>query len=169
MISLISLIIIKIRNYIPRDIGWIINRHSELYNEEYGWDKSYETLVSKILSDFIKHHNHKNERIWIAEQDGKRIGLVMIVNAGKQVAQLRLLLVVPNARNMGVGKRLINECIDFSKKNGYKKIILWTQSILTAAHHLYVKAGFKLVKREPHRSFGHDLIGETWELLLKND
>jgi GNAT superfamily N-acetyltransferase len=139
-----------------------------LYAEEYDWDETFETMIAEILAQFIRHHNPQKERIWIAEQDGERVGSVMIVDSGEQVAQLRLLLVEPKARNKGIGKRLIDECIDFSKKNGYKKIRLWTQSILSAAHHLYENAGFKRINEEPHHSFGHDLVGETWELSLKN-
>ena len=157
-----------IRSHKPGDIKWITNRHGVLYAEEYDWDETFEAMVAEILAQFIRHHDPQKERIWIAEQDGKRVGSVMIVDSGEQVAQLRLLLVEPKARNKGIGKRLIDECIYFSKKNGYKKIRLWTQSILSAAHHLYENAGFKCIKEEPHHSFGHDLVGETWELSLKN-
>lgn len=158
----------KIRLHELEDIDWIIRRHGQIYAEEYNWDETFEELVAGVLNNFIQDHNSQRERIWIAELNGERVGSIMLVDSGERVAQLRLLLVEPKARNKGVGKRLIDQCIDFSKKNGYKKIRLWTQSNLTAAHHLYVKAGFKLVKKEPHTSFGHKLVGETWELSLKN-
>lgn len=157
---------IFLRTHKPEDIEWIAHRHGVIYAEEYGWDETFEALVAEILSQFIHHHNPKRERIWIAEQNGERIGLVMIVDAGEQIAHLRLLLVEPKARNKGVGKRLIDECINFCKKNRYKKIRLWTQSNLSSARHLYSKAGFIMIKQESHKSFGHDLIGETWELSL---
>lgn len=158
----------KIRSYKPEDIEWITYRHGIIYTEEYEWDETFETLVSEILTQFIQHHDPQREQIWVAELDGERVGSIMIVDSGKQVAQLRLLLVEPKARNKGIGKQLLNECINFSKKNGYTTIRLWTQRNLTAAHHLYTKAGFKLMKEEPHHSFGHKLIGETWELSLRN-
>jgi len=156
-----------LRTHKPGDIGWIIHRHGVLYAEEYGFDETFEALVADILARFIQHHDPKRERLWIAEQDGERIGSIMIVNAGKEVAQLRILLVEPKARGSGIGKRLIDECLDFSQRAGYKKIKLWTQSNLDAARHLYIKVGFQLVKEKPHKSFGHDLVAQIWELALK--
>ena len=156
-----------LRPHRPGDIGWITHRHGVLYAEEYGFDETFEALVAEILARFIQSHDPKRERIWIAERDGKQIGSVMIADAGNQVAQLRLLLVEPKARGKGIGTRLIDECIDFSKRNGYQKIKLWTQSILMKARHLYSKAGFELVEEKPHTSFGHDLIAEIWELQLR--
>jgi len=156
-----------LRTHKPGDIGWIIHRHGVLYAEEYGFDETFEALVADILARFIQHHDPKRERLWIAEQDGERIGSIMIVDAGEEVAQLRILLVEPKARGSGIGKRLIDECIDFSKRAGYKKIKLWTQSNLDAARHLYVKAGFHLVEEKPHKSFGHDLVAQIWELPLR--
>jgi DNA-binding MarR family transcriptional regulator/GNAT superfamily N-acetyltransferase len=158
-----------LRSHRPMDIGWMIQRHGILYAEEYDWDESFETLVTEILAKFVQNHDPEKERIWIAERDGERIGSVMIVDAGDHVAQLRLLLVEPKFRGKGIGKRLIDECIEFSKGKGYKKIILWTQSVLKEARHLYSKAGFKLVEKKPHTSFGHDLVGEIWELSLKGE
>ncbi len=134
-----------LRTHRPGDIGWMTHRHGVLYAEEYFFDETFEALVAEILARFIQSHDSKRERIWIAERDGDPIGSVMIVDAGNQVAQLRLLLVEPKARGKGIGKRLIDECIGFSKRNGYHKIKLWTQSILMEARHLYSKAGFKLV------------------------
>jgi len=154
------------RPHEPGDIGWIIHRHGYLYSEEYGFDETFEALVAEILAQFIGKHDPKRERIWITEQDGERVGSVMIVDAGDHVAQLRLLLVEPKARGKGIGKRLVNECINFSRRNRYRKIRLWTQSNLLEARHLYAKEGFQLVEQKPHTSFGHDLIAEFWELSL---
>jgi len=156
-----------LRPHGPGDIGWMTHRHGLLYAQEYCFDETFEALVAEILARFIQSHDPKREHIWIAERDGEQIGSVMIVDAGNQVAQLRLLLVEPKARGKGIGKRLIDECIDFSKRNGYQKIKLWTQNILMEARHLYSKAGFELVEEKPHTSFGHDLIAEIWELPLR--
>lgn len=156
-----------LRTHKPGDIGWIIHRHGVLYAEEYGFDETFEALVADILARFIQHHDPKRECLWIAEQDGERIGSVMIVDAGEDMAQLRILLVEPKARGGGIGKRLIDECLDFSNRAGYKKIKLWTQSNLDAAQHLYVKSGFQLVEEKPHKSFGHDLVAQIWELPLR--
>ncbi|MHA1960300.1 MAG: bifunctional helix-turn-helix transcriptional regulator/GNAT family N-acetyltransferase [Candidatus Thorarchaeota archaeon] len=150
------------------DIGWITHRHGVLYAEEYGWDETFEALVADILVKFIQSHDPKRERIWVAEQDGERIGSVVLADAGNQVAQLRLLLVEPKARGRGTGRRLIQECIDFSKRNGYKRVRLWTNKNLDAARHLYKSAGFVCVSEKPHKSFGHDLIEEFWELNLRD-
>jgi len=155
-----------LRNHKPGDIGWMIHRHGMLYAEEYGFDETFEALAAEILARFIQSHDPKRERIWIAESNGERIGSVMIVNGGHQAAKLRLLLVEPKARGKGIGKQLVKECLDFSKRNGYRKIILWTQSILKEARQLYTNSGFKVVKQEPHTSFGHKLVAETWELEL---
>lgn len=156
-----------IRPHRAGDIGWIIHRHGVIYAEEYGWNETFEALTAEILAKFIENYDLKRERIWIAERDGEMAGSVMIVDAGDQVAQLRLLLVEPKARGMGIGRKLIEECIDFSRRNGYEKIKLWTQSNLHAARDLYLKYGFELVEEEPHRSFGHDLTAEVWELQLR--
>jgi DNA-binding MarR family transcriptional regulator/GNAT superfamily N-acetyltransferase len=156
-----------LRSHRPGDIGWMTHRHGLLYAQEYCFDETFEALVAEILARFIQSHDPKRERIWIAERDWEQIGSVMIVDAGNQVAQLRLLLVEPKARGKGIGKRLIDECIDFSKRNGYQKIKLWTQNILMEARHLYSKAGFELVEEKTHTSFGHDLISEIWELPLR--
>ncbi|MHA2003411.1 MAG: bifunctional helix-turn-helix transcriptional regulator/GNAT family N-acetyltransferase [Candidatus Thorarchaeota archaeon] len=156
-----------IRPHRAGDIGWIVHRHGVIYSEEYGWDETFEALTAEILAKFIQSHDLKRERIWIAEQDGENVGSVMIVDAGDQVAQLRLLLVEPKARGKGIGRKLIEECIDFSRRNGYKKIKLWTQSNLLAARHLYIDYGFELVGDESHKSFGHELTAEFWELQMR--
>ncbi len=155
-----------LRPYRPGDIGWIIHRHGAIYAEEYDFDETFEALVAEILVKFIRDHHPKREGLWIAEQEGERIGSVMIVDAGDQTAQLRLLIVEPKARGQNVGKRLIDECIIFSKRNRYRKIKLWTQSNLLEARHLYMKAGFKMVSESPHQSFGQNLTAEIWELSL---
>ena len=155
-----------LRSHRPGDIGWIIHRHGVVYAEEYDFDETFEALVAEILVEFIRNHDPKRECLWIAEQAGNRIGSIMIVDAGDRIAQLRLLLVEPNTRDQHVGSQLINECINFSKRNRYRKIKLWTQSNLLAARHLYEKTGFEKVSESPHKSFGQDLIAEFWELPL---
>ena len=155
-----------LRPHRPGDIGWITHRHGVVYAEEYDFDETFEALVAEILVKFIRKHDPKRECLWIAEQAGERIGSVMIVDAGDQVAQLRLLLVEPKARGQSVGTRLIDECINFSRRNRYRKIKLWTQSNLLEARHLYAKAGFARISESPHKSFSRDLIAEFWELPL---
>jgi len=155
-----------LRQHEPGDMGWVIHMHGRLFAEEFGWDESFEAFVAQICSDFINHYNPHKERCWIAEMDGQIVGSAFVVQESQEVARLRLLLVDPKARGMGLGKRLVDECIRFARRRGYKKMVLWTNSILVAARNIYQKAGFVLVKQEPHRSFGQDLIGETWELSL---
>ena len=140
--------------------------HGRLYAEEYGWDERFEALVAKICSDFINRYNPDRERCWIAEMDRQIVGSVMVVQESDEAAKLRLLLVDPRARGLGLGKRLVDECIRFARRKGYKKLVLWTNHVLVQARNIYQKAGFVLVKQEPHRSFGPELIGETWELSL---
>jgi len=153
-----------IRMHQPGDMGWVTHRHGVLYYEEYGWDERFEALVAQITVDFINNYNPKKERCFIAEMNGEIVGSVFIVQSSETVAKLRLLLVEPSARGMGLGNKLVQECINFAKRAGYKKMILWTNSILVEARHIYEKAGFNIVATEKHQSFGHDLVGETWEL-----
>lgn len=148
------------------DMGWVVQSNGALYAQEYGWDETYEALVAQIVSEFVKHYDAKKERCWIAEKDGENIGSVFLVKKSAQVAKLRLLIVDPKARGLGIGKRLVDECTRFARQAGYKKITLWTNNVLLAARAIYQKAGYKLVKTEKHRSFGHDLVSETWELEL---
>ena len=148
------------------DYGWVVQRHGALYAEEYGWNEEFEGLVAGIVGQFIEHLDPKRERCWIAERDGENIGCVFAVRQSASVAKLRLLLVEPRSRGLGIGKALVDQCVTFSRAAGYKKLRLWTTSVLRAARHLYEAAGFELVAEESHRSFGTDLVGETWELKL---
>lgn len=155
-----------IRDHRPGDIGWITHRHGVVYANEYGWGESFEALVAEILVNFIKKHDPSRERLWIAEQDGERVGSVMVVNAGHGVSQLRLLLVEPQARGQGLGKRLIEKCIEFARRKGYRRMKLWTQSNLLAARRLYAQLGWRLVDEKPNPAFGKNLVSEIWELKL---
>jgi GNAT superfamily N-acetyltransferase len=165
---------VLLRAHRPGDMGWVIARHGALYADEYGWDSSFEALVARIAADFIERFDAKREACWIAERDGANVGSAFLVQARDEaslavidgVAQLRMLLVEPSARGLGLGDRLTDECQRFARHAGYRKIVLWTNSLLLAARGIYAKQGYVLVKSEPHHSFGHDLVGETWELAL---
>jgi DNA-binding MarR family transcriptional regulator len=155
-----------LRTHQPGDMGWVVHRHGALYAQEYGYDGSFEALVAEIVAKFIQHYDAKRERCWIAERDGEIAGSVFLVAESKSAAKLRLLLVEPSARGLGIGARLVAECIRFARQAGYQKIILWTQSELDAARHVYKKAGFRVIDKKRHRSFSKDLTAETWELAL---
>jgi DNA-binding MarR family transcriptional regulator/N-acetylglutamate synthase-like GNAT family acetyltransferase len=148
------------------DMGWVVARHGELYWQAYRWDMSFEALVAEIVAQFIRNYNPACERCWIAELDGEPVGCVFLVKASEETAKLRLLLVDPKSRGLGLGRRLVEECVRFARQCGYKTVTLWTQSILISARRIYQNAGFRLVSASPHTSFGHELVGETWELSL---
>lgn len=155
-----------LRQHEPGDMGWVTHRHGVLYAQEYGWDERFEALVAQIVAQFINNYNPARERCWIAEMNGEIVGSVFVVQSSETIAKLRLLLVEPRARGLGLGTRLVEECIRFARRCGYQKLVLWTQSVLVEARHIYQKSGFTLVEQEEHHSFGHDLVGETWELVL---
>lgn len=158
---------VRLRRHRPGDMGWVVQRHGELYWREFGYDARFEALVAGIVARFVERLDAVRERCWIAERGGERLGAVFLVRNAPGVAQLRLLIVEPAARGLGLGKRLVRACIRYARAKGYRKLVLWTQSELAAARGIYVAEGFRLVRREAHESFGKPLDGEYWELPLR--
>ena len=150
----------------PGDIGWVVQQHGAIYASEYGWDWRFEAMVADIAARFVRSFQPEWDRCWIAEVDGHRVGSVFVVRKSRRVAQLRMLILTPQARGLGVGAQLTDACVDFARAQGYRKLVLWTNSCLTAARALYAKRGFTLLRCEPYQGFGLELVGEHWELLL---
>ncbi|MFD0069502.1 GNAT family N-acetyltransferase [Streptomyces sp. NPDC059944] len=151
----------------PGDLGWAVMAHGEVYDREFGWNTDFEVLVAKIVAEYAAQHDPDREAAWIAEVDGRRAGCVFLVDGDRPgVAKLRILLVAPDARGLGLGPRLVRECLDFARAAGYRQVTLWTNDVLVSARRIYESFGFTLTDQEPHHSFGHDLVGQTWTLAL---
>lgn len=150
----------------PGDYGWVVQRNGVIYAAEFGWDRSYEALVARIVADYVDNHDPERENAWIAEADGVPSGCVFCVKEDETTARLRLLLVDPAARGLGLGSALVDACIRFAEKAGYREMVLWTNDVLADARRIYQRAGFELVDSTPHHSFGHDLVGQNWRVSL---
>jgi GNAT superfamily N-acetyltransferase len=148
----------------PGDFGWIVKRHAELYAQEYQWKEPFEGVCAQIVADFVNKFDGKRERCWVAEMSGSNVGCIFLAKDSATVARIRLLLVEPQARRLGLGARLVDECLRFARRAGYKKVTLWTHSVLTAARHIYEKAGFKLMRNERHKDWGPPVVSEFWDL-----
>lgn len=158
---------VSVRGPRPGDLGWAIERNAEVYAAEFGWNEEYETLVARIVADFAADHDPRREAMWVAELDGERAGCVFCVrDEAPDTARLRLLLVDPAARGHGIGRRLVDECVEFARKAAYSELVLWTNDVLADARRIYERAGFELVAQEPHESFGKTLMGQDWRLAL---
>ena len=157
---------VVLRPPVPGDLGWVVQRNGALYAAEYGWDETYEALVARLVADFAARADRAGEAAWIAEAGGERAGCVFCMRKSEQTAQLRLLLVEPSARGLGIGGRLVAECVAFARRAGYREVVLWTNDALHAARRIYQRAGFELAGSKPHHSFGHDLVGQDWRLAL---
>ena len=157
---------ILLRDPQPGDMGWVVQQHGAIYAREYGWNSDFEALVADIVAKYLRRHQPAWERCWIAEVGGQPVGSVFVVRKSAQVAQLRMLILTPEARGLGLGARLSDEAIAFARSKGYRKMVLWTNSCLDAARSIYARRGFTLVKSEPYEGFGQQLVGETWALKL---
>jgi DNA-binding MarR family transcriptional regulator/GNAT superfamily N-acetyltransferase len=155
-----------LRSHRPGDMGWVVHRHAVLYAQEYRFDERFEALVADVVAQFLRNYNPRREQCWIAEKDNELVGSIFLVRESDTIAKLRLLLVEPGARGLGIGRRLVEECIGFARQAGYRSIILWTQSVLTAARLIYEQAGFRRIREETHSDFGPEVIGEIWKLTL---
>lgn len=156
---------IRLRDVEPGDIDWVVRRHGEIYREEYGWNTEFEILVSGIATSFVRNRGPR-ERAWMAQAGRSRLGCVFLMKEDESTAKLRILLVDPAARGLGLGSRLVRECVDFARAKGYRRIVLWTNDVLRSAHRIYEAEGFSLDREEPHRSFGKDLVGQYWSKAL---
>ncbi len=157
---------VVLRGLQPGDMGWVVQQHGEIYAREYGWNSEFEALVADIAARLLRRFDAAWDKAWIAELNGERVGAVFVVRKSKTVAQLRLLILAPGARGLGLGARLTDECLAFARDKGYRKMVLWTNNKLTAARRIYANRGFTLVKSEPYQGYGHALVSETWALRL---
>lgn len=157
---------VVLRSPVSGDFGWVVQRHGALYRQEYGWDETFEGLVARIVADYVEGRDVQREAAWMAEVEGQRVGCVFCTKKEEELAQLRILLVEPSARGMGIGTRLVEECIRFARGAYYKQMMLWTNDVLLDARRIYERAGFRLVEEEKHHSFGRDLVGQNWLLDL---
>ena len=157
---------VTLRGLQPGDMGWVVQQHGEIYAREYGWNSEFEAMVAEIAARLLRRFDPQCDKAWIAELNGERVGSVFVVRKSKNIAQLRMLILTPAARGLGLGARLTDECLAFARGKGYRKMMLWTNANLTAARDIYARRGFTLVKSEPYQGYGCELVGETWELVL---
>lgn len=157
---------VTLRGLRPGDMGWVVQQHGEIYAREYGWNSEFEAMVAEIAARLLRRFDPQWDKAWIAELNGERVGSAFVVRKSKNIAQLRMLILTPAARGLGLGARLTDECLAFARGKDYRKMVLWTNANLTAARDIYARRGFTLVKSEPYQGYGCELVGETWELVL---